>query len=397
MKRYLSGGTVIDGTGGAPLVGGCVVLEDGLIVGVGPAASFEPEPEAEVVDTTRRTMLPGLFNCHGHLAWDSRSSLKEQSLHDPPETAAFKCARSMRWCLEAGVTTFRDLGVHLTGVRAREARDAGIVAGPRVLASGAAVTQTGGHTYWCGVEADGADAVRRAVRQQLRAGVDLIKIMASGGSGEPGEVADLPEFTLEELRAASDEAHRANKPITAHATGTEAARNIADAGFDCCEHGAPFDDYTIEVMVERGMAVVPTLTPLFIQAERGLEGGMHSSLVDRRKRQIEDHQRFDAIARAVRAGVRLGLGTDAGSPMVPHNLIAYEMQCLVRLGIAASAMDAIVAATQGAAEVCRVADQLGTLEPGKVADVVLIDGDPLADLDAVGRVCAVWQGGELVT
>jgi imidazolonepropionase-like amidohydrolase len=394
MRILLKGATVIDCTGNKPIDNAWVMIEGKKIAAVGPAESFCADGAREI-DCSGKYIMPGLVNCHVHLAWDGLTDLRLASEKDGPGIAAFKAAKHMKESIEVGILTVRDLGVHQSGITAKKARAMGLVPGPRVVACGAAITMTKGHTWWCCVEADGPYGVREAVREQVYNGADLIKLMASGGSGEPGEVADLPEFTLEELKAAAEEAHRANITITAHATGKQAARNVVEAGFDCIEHGAPFDNWTIDEMARRGVFLVTTFTPWFIQAELGEERGLAPSLVARRKKQIQDYERFNAIAAAQRAGVRVALGTDAGSPLTFHNMLAYEMKICLKLGVFDTPMDVLIAATRTGAEVCGLGSVIGTVEQGKIADLLVLNGNPLDDLDSVHSISCVFQEGQL--
>ena len=325
MKILLTGATVIDCTGAAPIENAAVLIEGKKIAAVGKVGEIDAG-DAKVYDVTGKTIIPGLVNCHVHLAWDGVTDLRAASEKDGPGIAAFKSVKHMKESIEAGILTVRDLGVHQAGVTAKKAKSMKLVPGPRILASAAAITMTCGHTWWCCEQADGPDEVRKVVRQQIYNGADVIKLMASGGTGEPGEVADLPEFTVDELRAAVEEAHRANVTATAHATGTQAARNVVEAGFDCIEHGAPFDQWTIDEMAKRGTFLVTTFTPWFVQAEFGEQKGLNPSIVARRKKQILDYERYDAIANAKKAGVRVALGTDAGSPITFHNMLPYDRQ-----------------------------------------------------------------------
>lgn len=395
MKMLLKGGTVIDCKGNDPQNDLCVLIDNKKIQAIGSFEEFK-DMDLKVLDITGKYVIPGLVNCHVHLAWDGITDLKLASEMDGPGIAAFKSAKNMKETIEAGILTVRDLGVHQSGIIAKKAKEMGLTPGPRVISSAAAITMTKGHTWWCGVQADGEANVRKAVREQLYNGADVIKIMASGGTGEPGEVADLPEFTLEELKAAVEEAHRANKPITAHATGTKAARNVVEAGFDCIEHGAPFDEWTIKEMARKGMFLVTTFTPWFYQADYGIKFGMNPSVVERRKRQIQDTERFDAIAASRKAGVRVAVGTDAGSPIVYHSNLSYELKTCIKLGVFDTQMEALISATYTGAQVCGLDDVIGTVEVGKLADLVVLNSNPIDDIDNIHDILLVIQEGKII-
>jgi imidazolonepropionase-like amidohydrolase len=395
---------LVDGTGGPPVPRATLVIEDGRIAAVHDGDPADVPAEAEVLDVTGMTMLPGLINTHTHLCWDCVGDLKEQSHFDSPTMVALKYAMNMRHCLQAGVTTIRDMGspygiAHV----ATQAVAGGIVVGPRVFHSGRPLSITAGHAFWMGtVQVDGVDGVRKAVREQVGNGASWIKIMASGSREEglthKGTVWTnaFPEFSMGELVVAAEEAHAAGKRITAHATEPRAIRNCIDAGFDAIEHGGDIDEESLGLMVANGIWLVPTLSPANLQVERGAEIGMPEFEVERRRGQIAESN--DETARAARAGVRMAMGTDAGSPAVPNHEVAREIELLVESGACETPMEALVIATRNGAELLGVGDRLGTLEPGKMADVVVVDGDPLENLGALRDVHLVFLGGEqLVT
>jgi imidazolonepropionase-like amidohydrolase len=271
------------------------------------------------------------------------------------------------------------------GFIARDLQRRDLAIGPRLYITGRAICMTGGHTWWCCREADGPAGVRQAIREQVKGGAVAIKMMASGR---------WPQFSLEELQAAADEAHSTGIKITAHATIPQAIDNVLDAGFDCIEHGGAFSDEQIERMVKAGTFVVPTLSPGFLQAERGMDYGMSLAQVQARRERIKNPIRAVRTGEAGRAGVTLAFGTDAGSPAVPHHNIADEFKLLLRVGVVDSVKDILIMATQNSAELNGVADSLGTLEVGKLADLVVIDGNPIENVDDIANVEQVFLGGE---
>jgi imidazolonepropionase-like amidohydrolase len=384
MKTALTGGRIVDGSGDPAIQNGAVYFNDDRIIYVGPVN--ESPIEADVtIDISGKTVLPGLFNCHAHLAWDGVEDIHIQSVEDSASIAAFKMAANMKRSLRAGVTTVRDLGVHRWNLAAKEAVQRHIVSGPRVIASGAAISMTGGHTWWCCREADGIADVRKAVREQLKDGADVIKVMASS--------ATESEFTVEELEAMAEEAHRAKVPITAHAFAGPAIRRVVEAGFDSVEHGGPMDEETIKLMKQKGTYLIPTFSPVTLQALHGLEHGMSRAHVERRNREMRDERRYASIARAAKEGVRICMGTDAGSPLVRHDEIVTELKMLIEYGVCDTPMETLVCSTKHAAEVCKVDDRLGTLAVGKQADLVIVEGNPLENLDALRKVERVYIDG----
>jgi imidazolonepropionase-like amidohydrolase len=364
---------------------GFVEIEGDKIKAVGGAADLG-ERGAEVVETGG-TIIPGLFNSHAHLAWDGVHDLAHQSIYDAPEVSAYKCAGNMLISLRAGVTTVRDLGLHKTNLFAKQAVEQGIFPGPRVLACGQAIVQTGGHTYWACREASGADEMRRAVRDQVRGGADLIKIMACH---------DTLEFTDEELAAVIDESHRNGIPITAHATYNDCIERVARFGIDCVEHGGSMTDATIELLLSKKIPIVTTFAPVVMQSQPEVAKKFNIpdwKLLERQKA-VANPARYEGIVKAAKAGVVIGFGTDAGSPAVGHGVIAPEMKFMVKLGVVADNYAALRSATSVAAQISRLGDRLGTLEAGKLADVVVVAGNPLEDLDALTQVSRTYVAGK---
>ena len=377
QEHLLLRGRVLTCVGDEVLEDGFVEFEGGVVKAVGSAADLGSRSDEAVA--TGGTLLPGLINSHAHLAWDGVHDLARQSLDDPPEISAYKSAGNMLKSLRAGVTTVRDLGMNDANIYSKQAVAQGIFPGPRLLVTGAAIVQTGGHTYWCCREASGADEMRRAVREQVRAGADLIKIMACH---------DRLEFTDAELEAVIDEAHRNGLPITAHATFDEAIHRVASFGIDCVEHGGRMRDETIALLLEKDIPIVTTFAPLVMQsqAEVARTYNIPEWKIEERQRAVASRDRFEGLVRAAEAGVTIGFGTDAGSPVVGHEVVAPEMAFMVKLGVKRDNYDALRSATSVAAHINRLEEKLGTLEPGKLADVVVVDGDPTTDLSALERV-----------
>ena len=374
-------GRVFTGRPGGLIADGFVRLEGGRISAVGRRSELG---DADVVDVGDGTILPGLFNNHAHLAWDGANDLAAQALEDDPQISSYKCAANMDRSLRAGVTSVRDLGMNRTGLFAKQAVAQGIIRGPKLRVCGEAIVQTGGHTYWCCREASGPDEMRRAVRDQVRGGADLIKIMACH---------DLLEFTDEELDAIVDETHRNGLTITAHATFDECIARVMRHGVDMIEHGGSMSDATIELVLERGAYICTTFSPVVLQAQNGLEWGVPEWKVEERKRSMADTSQYDGLVRAARAGVPIVFGTDAGSPVVPHDAIAAELKFMVDVGVCPDSEDALVSITSRSAEMNGVAGDRGSLEAGKTADVVVVGGDALADLGTIDDVRAVYLDG----
>ncbi len=380
-------GRVLTCVGDEVIERGFVELRDGKVARVGPVEDLgTPAPELVVHDLGDVTILPGLINSHAHLAWDGIHDLARQSLDDAPEISAYKAAANMLKSLRAGVTLVRDLGMNESNLFTKQALEQGIFPGPRVLVTGEAIVQTGGHTYWCCREASGADEMRRAVREQVRRGADLIKIMGCH---------DRLEFTDEELAAVIDEAHRNGLPITAHATFDACIRRMAEFGVDVVEHGGSMSEETIQLLLDKKIPIVTTFAPLVQQSvpEVARRFNIPEWKIAERQRAIADPSRYAGLKRAAEAGVPIVFGTDAGSPAVGHDVVAPEMKFMVKVGVVADNYAALRSATVRAAELSRLQDKLGTIEPGKLADVIVVRGNPLADLDALESVAMTFVGG----
>jgi len=365
---------------------GYVHIHEGSITDVGPRAKQPSVTNNVEVLNTDGSILPGIINSHAHLAWDGIHDLSTQALHDRPEISAYKCATNMLVSLRAGITTVRDLGMNQANIFAKQAVEQGIFSGPRLIICGEAIVQTGGHTYWCCREATGADEMRRAVREQIKNGADLIKIMACH---------DTLEFTDIELEAVLDEAHRHNLPVTAHATYNDAIARMASAGIDCVEHGGSMTDDTIDLLLSKDIPIVTTFSPLVMQsqAEIAREYNIPEWKITERQAAIADKSRFDGLLRASKAGVRIVFGTDAGSPAVRHNVVGPELEFMVSMGLLSDNYAAILSATREAARVNRLDTKVGTIEIGKEADLTVVDGNPIDNLNAISQVKMTFVKG----
>ena len=389
MIKVLRGATLIDGTGAAPLPNSVIVIEGERIQRVGPAVDFgsqTPGGEQNVVDVSGSYVIPGMINCHEHL--DNRrgfGSFQQRAAQDPLYLI-LRSARNALLSLQEGVTTVRDLASkQCTNLIIKQAINDGMIVGPRVFACGTAIAMTGGHGDEICLVADGVDEVRKAARTLLRAGADIIKVMGSGGYVTQGR--DLPfssQLTIEEMRAAFDEAHRAGKPTTVHAHPSPAVRAAIEAGVDCIEHGALLDLETAELMASKGVFLVPTASESWMMAEHGVVWGRPKWLVESDRAHLGP--RMEVLKQCVRGGPKIAVGSDVIGDMV------REMLLLVEAGM--TPMQAIEAATRVGAEVLCQQNDLGTVEPGKFADLVIVDGDPLVDLNALRNIKMVYKGGK---
>lgn len=390
-RVLLTGGVVLDVRTGARAAAD-VLVEGNRIARIVRRGGLGGSAEPVRVDVEGQTVLPGFSNNHVHVGWSGMGwdggpagILRDESVYDSDGINGIKAAANLRKSLRAGLTAVRDQGMRMSAFDAKEALRRGLVKGPRIFIAGKAIMCTGGHTWWCGREADGTDGIRAAVREQVKLGADHIKIIANERT---------PQYTVDELRAAADEAHRLGRRITAHASIREAIRNVVEAEFDSIEHGGPVDDDVLARMVERGIMVVPTFSPRVLQTERGPARGMPPDVAAARRKQAEQNPPGAFLRRMREAGVKFAFGTDAGSPCVPHDEIMGEIQALLRYEAVGTPLDVVQMLTINGAELRGDADRLGTIEEGKLADLVTVDGDPLTDAGALGRVRHVFVGGE---
>jgi imidazolonepropionase-like amidohydrolase len=391
--KALVGAKLIDGTGGAPIEDVVVVIEGDRISMVGKTDTITIPTKAEVIDVTGKTVIPGLINCHTHLCLDGSpdpvTALKQRSFTENVLIAAKHAEATLR----AGITTVRDLGGwEGVDLGLKKAINDGVILGPRMLVSGKVLCMTGGTAHFMGREVDGPDEARKGAREQLKAGVDIIKVMATGGVLAPGVDPGSTQLTFEELRAAIEEAEKAGKLTTTHAQGTTGIKNAIRAGIDCIEHGFFLDAEAIDMMLERETFFVPTLAAMYELIERGPESGIPAFAIEKAQRASDAH--LDSFRRAREAGVRIAAGNDGGTPFNRADNLASELERLVAAGM--SCVEALATAHRTAAELLRLAEQIGIVEPGKLADLVVLDADPQADISAVRQVHMVIKAGQRV-
>ncbi|PZE23559.1 MULTISPECIES: amidohydrolase family protein [unclassified Curtobacterium] len=367
-----------------------VLVRDDTIDWVGPADQAPAPGDGWVVrDGRGRTLLPGLFNGHVHLMGDGvhdGGTLTGSSTYGTVQAVV-----NLAETLQTGVTNVRDCGsIDGIAIELRDIVASGYVPGPRVKAAGRVITMTGGHGHSIGRQADGPWGVAQATRAELHAGADFIKIMATGGVLTEGVTPLQTALHVDELRAAVDEAHNAGKRITSHAIGGPGVKNAIRAGLDSIEHACFFDDEAIELALERGTIIVPTL----VAVNRIVTNPETVSASVYRKARMESDASVAGFRAMVEAGVRVACGTDAGTPHNPHTEVPVELGLMVEYGM--TPVQALVAATLTSAENFDVLDTLGTIEVGKTADLLLVEGDPTADIGAIRDVLLVAKAGAVV-
>ncbi len=402
MTRLLiRGGIVVDGLGHEPHPAD-IVLEAGRIVAVGPGLDGDTE-----IDATGHTIYPGFIDCHVHFMMDGNLD-PMHSVHAPFSLNFYLAAERMGRTLATGVTTVREAGGSDLGVKV--AQQQGMAAGPDMQIAITILSQTGGHgDSWqpCGAHmpgaigvthpgkphniVDGPEEMRKKVRELVRAGADVIKVCTSGGVLSPRDDPRHGHFRDDELDVLVAEATAAGKWVMAHAQATDGIKSAVRAGIRSIEHGIYLDDEAIEMMIERGTYLVPTLiAPMGVleAVDRGINVPQYA--IDKTKLVIETHR--ESIRRAIAAGVKVAMGTDSG--VTPHGQNLRELEQMVACGMTPAA--AITAATRTAAQLMGLADDRGSLEPGKRADLVITRGAPMDIADLRSRIRWVVQAGNIV-
>ena len=404
---YIRAGRLFDGTSDRARENMVIMVVGDRIQNVGPASAISIPPDATVLDLSRATVLPGLIDCHTHLG--SRADRYDEiyNFKDTPFQSAFAAVVNARKTLEAGFTSVRDVGsLPFLAVDLRNSINDGLVPGPRIVASGPGISITGGHGDLNNFSpqtrvsmfpeerdfqiADGVDQIRHVVRAQVKYGVDVIKILATGGVLSKGDSPGAPQFTPEELKAAADEAHMAGRKIAAHAHGTQGIKNAILAGIDSIEHASLIDDEGIRLAKERGVYLVMDIYNDDYILGKAIEFGLPKENVEKEK--MVGRLQRENFERAVKGGAKMAFGTDAG--VYPHGDNAKQFFYMVKFGLTPA--QAIRAATSNAADLIGRAKDVGTLETGKFADVIAVTEDPLQNVRALENVGFVMKGGAVV-
>ncbi|MGA9564086.1 MAG: amidohydrolase family protein [Candidatus Korobacteraceae bacterium] len=394
-RTIVRAGKLLDVRTGKTLTNQAIVIEDGKIVSVGPD-SGATDASAKVVDLSGKTVLPGLIDAHTHITFDPKFGYDRLAISLPRE--ALIGAKNARITLLAGFTTIRNVGADgFTDIALRDAINAGDVPGPRIDASGPALSITGGHCddnllpyEWHATEigvADGVENVQHKVREIIKYGADVIKICATGGVLSLGDNPQASQFTQEELRAIIADAHRLGRKVAAHAHGAQGILWATEAGVDSIEHGSYIDDAGIAAMKAHGTYLVPTLYLSDWFLENAPKMNVPPSMLAKGKEVMPAARKN--IAHAFASGVKVGFGTDAA--VYPHGLNAHEFAVMVKLGL--TPLQSIQAATVNDADLLGWSDRVGVIEPGHFADIIAVDGDPLQDVTTLEHVKFVMKGG----
>ncbi|MCJ7624218.1 MAG: amidohydrolase family protein [Anaerolineaceae bacterium] len=403
-KIIITGATLINGIGSKPMENSVVFVSDGKITDIGTPNTLTPPPDSIVIQADGKFLLPGLIDAHVHMAHSGFIQRPFKGSRIAYQTLI--ALNNLSSALQSGITTLR--GVcdedHIDLAMRSAVRDKFFI-GPRLFVAGKGICMTGGHgSQLSGVmhEVDGTDEVRKAVREEVKAGVDFIKLLSSHRT-------DYPEFSLEEICAGTDEAHRLGKKIAIHAANFESTRMAAIAGVDTIEHGSFIDEKTGDLMAEKGIIFVPTIWVkdyIAVNAKKMLEefgdkGSTLEILLNKDEleetsiwfnRCIEQYPKTFEVARS--RGIHIATGTDNVFADEPFAMLHKEMELLTRYGF--SNMEVIESATRIGAETIGIEESLGTIETGKLADLIMVDRDPLQDITVMGEVSWVMKDGEII-
>ena len=396
MKTIIENASLIDGMAAEPIRGTNLLIEDGIIAAIGPAVALDGP--GETIDATGRTVMPGMIDAHLHLMGIRAYDPVLASIEAPFLKAARGVA-DVGKLIEAGFTSVRCAGSNL-GVSLNTAVEEGTIPGPRIVASNLVISQTAGHgdlhmlppdwltgPYAGARIADGPDDCRKAVREQIRAGAGVIKIMTTGGVLSEKDSPRHPQFVDEEVAAMVEEAHRVGLKVMSHAQSEVGIQLALRNGVDTIEHAIYLDDETIDLILEKDAVVVPTFAIVNAIVHFGRAAGLPEYAMKKAEESHKAH--LESIRRAYEAGVKIALGTDFAGPVgVAHGDNAVELEILVKQ-VGMSPMEAIASATCIGAEALGLEDQIGTLRAGKMADLLIVDGDPSQDVSILKQKPAI--------
>lgn len=386
--EYIKAGKLIDGCGNVS-ENMILCMDEGKIKGVLKAEYMAKE--VDLIDYSSYTIMPGMINAHIHAFSPCDQSSEEEAARTPLQKA-YDGERFMHQLLYSGVTAARSLGSE--GTSEQQLRDCiknQSIIGPDLIVCGRVITMSGGHGWSSGLESDGVEECRKHTRILLREGADVIKIMATGGVMTEGVEPGNAQLTMEEMRVCVEEAHKAGKKTATHAQGNQGIRNALDAGIDSIEHGIYLDDVTISQMLRQQTYLVPTLAAPRRIVDEG-EGKLPDSVMRKARTVIDAH--VESFKQAYAAGVKIAVGTDAGTPYNAHDKTSYELELMVEYGV--TPMDAILFATRNSAECLGIEATHGTLEVGKYADFIVLENNPLEDIRALRNISKVYKHGVLV-
>ncbi len=400
-------GTLVDGTGAPPVPDAAVLVTDGTIAYAGPATGLPAlEPDTRTLDAKGGTILPGLVEAHIHLTYFNVTELQDLDIKYPVEYVTLQSAVNAKTALECGYTAARSGGcLHNIDVWMKKAIEEDMIPGPRLAASGREICGAGGLMDWnpdyrkIGMEGivfivNGPDEARAAVRKLVKDGIEWVKTYPTGDAASP----DLNDhhtlcMTFEEMNAVVQTAHNHGLKVTGHCRATEGIRNALRAGYDCIEHGSFMDDECLGLLLERNVPMCPGLGFEKFSVDRGKDFGLSQRVIDGHQETLEAGA--ESCRRVLKAGGTMGLGGDYGFGWTPHGTYAQELTFFVDY-VGFSPLDTIRCATLGGAKIMGREDEIGSVEQGKLADLLVVDGDVLKDISILedrNKLLAVMQGG----
>ncbi len=406
MTIAIKNATLFDGSGGAAYGPVTVVVEDNVVDRLGPSNQIELGENVDVVDAGGKFLMPGLIDCHIHITGSGDPDMMS-GLRDLVPLQALKAAQHAKDTLEAGITAVRDAGASfLVDVAIKQAINSGLIPGPRIQVAGCSLSITGGHgdsrngwpshvEFLGRMVVDSPDEARRAAREQLRDGADHIKLHATGGVMSAGDVPTARGLTVEEMRAAIEEANNVGKKSMAHAQGSVGIKNAILAGISSIEHGFYLTDEIIGLMLKNDVFMVPTLSAVHHIVVNGRKAGIPDYAVKKAREAQEAHTA--SFLKAYKAGVKIAMGTDSATPFNFHGRNAIELELMVNAGM--TRIDALLATTRMGAELLGHSDTMGQIKPGYWADMILVDGNPVDDvkvLQDTAKITMVMKDGKIV-
>ncbi len=398
VYTVLHGGTLIDGNGNL-IKDSVIIFQDEYIYEIGTIHETTIPNEAKHFDIKGKYVLPGLIDAHVHLDLHGMGDTYHESLVED-KLRTIRASIEMRNTIRAGVTTVRNAGsANYIDIAVKKAVEEGLITGPRILTSGKIICMmAAGNEYFKGLykEADGVDENRKAAREQLKEGADILKVMATGAIMNPGGVPGAPHLNVEEIRAVVEEGLKMGKHTAAHAHGSEGIKNAIKAGVRTIEHGTLADDEALKMMADNSIYLISTLSSNFWMINATHKNGIPNFMFE--KAEEISSIRKNNLLRALDKGVKVAVGTDAGTPYNYHGKNSMEIVQLVEQKIM-SEMESIIAATKIAAEAIDLSTQIGTLEKGKLADCVVLNKSPLQDIRSlldINNLYLIFKGGKLI-
>ncbi|MDP3385678.1 MAG: amidohydrolase family protein [Eubacteriales bacterium] len=390
MKTCFKNIRFIDGTGKDLRKNIQILVNDGIIQAIDEGASDDCPEDYLMIDMDNRYVIPGMIDCHTHIFLDAGVDFEIKNLTNTPVDDLVTAIQNLEKQIRSGVVFIRDVGgKHHYDIHLKKHIEKGTITGPDMYCAGKIVTMTGGHGHQIGREADGIDEVRKAVREQLKAGADVIKVISTGGVMTPGVDINAYQFNIEELKAAVEEAHKAGKKVCTHCHGTQGIKNSVVAGIDSIEHSSLLDEEAADMMASAGTYMVPTLSAPHNIIRYGEQSGIPKFVVEKT---IEIGKRcYESFNLARKAGVSIAMGTDAGTPFNEHGSSAQELVLMVEAGM--SPMEAIVTASKNSSELIGIDHLYGTLEIGKFANFIVLDDNPLDNIKSMRNPFAVYKKG----